>query len=116
MAVATLVAAALVAVALVAVAPSSASSSALARQTKRQAEIGLLRAARVLGKLDPGFIDRRTRLVRSNTHAVCSGIGTPAHGTFHRLRCVVTYRSDRLIVSYTVLGRYGGATLRKIVS
>ena len=113
---AAVVAVALVVVALVATAPSSASSSSVPRQTKRQAEVGLLRAARELGKLSPRFIDPRTRLVRSNTRAVCTGMGAPVHGTFHRLHCVVTYRTSRLIVSYTVLGRYGGAMLHKIVS
>ncbi len=112
----TIAATALVAVALVATAPSSASSSSVSLQTKRQAEVGLLRAARVLGKLSPRFIDPHTRLVRSNTHAVCSGASAPVHATFHRFRCVVTYRTSRLVVSYTALGRYGGAMVRKIVS
>jgi hypothetical protein len=109
---ATLLAVALVAAVLV---TSAVAATSVGRQTKRQAEIRLLRSTKALAKLSPTFIDPRTRLLRSNTRAVCSGVGRSVGASYHRFRCVVSYRENRLLVAYTAVGRRGWA-LKKIVS
>lgn len=94
---------------------SAVAATGVGRQTKRQAEIRLLRSAHAIGKLSPTFVDPRTRLLRSNTRAVCNGVGRPVNAAYHRFHCVVSYRDSRLLVTYTVRGKHGWV-LTKIVS
>jgi hypothetical protein len=102
--------------ALTIVVPSFASSQKpLERQTKRQAEITLLRASKALAALSPRLVDPRTHLVRTNTRAVCRGLGLAQKGMFVRFRCVIANGNARFLVSYVAFGQ-DGKILRKIAT
>jgi hypothetical protein len=85
------------------------------RQSKRQAEVTLLHATTALKRLEPRLIDPRTHLVRTNTRAVCTGVGRGVNGAYTRFRCLISYRTQRILVAYRVLGT-NGASLKKIAS
>jgi hypothetical protein len=105
-----------VAAALTIVVPSLASSQKpLERQTKRQAELTLLRASKALAALSPRLVDPRTRLVRTNTRVICKGLGRAQNGMFVRFRCVIANGNARFLVSYVAFGQ-DGKTLRKIAT
>jgi hypothetical protein len=81
-------------------------------QTPRQAQIVILSAPRRLERIAPQLIDPSTRLVRSNTQAICRGVGRPVRGTFHTLRCTIRHGSTRVVVRYTAVGHYGAVFVR----
>jgi hypothetical protein len=81
-------------------------------QTPRQAQIVILSAPRRLARIAAQLVDPRTRLVRSNTQAVCRGVGRPVRGTFHILRCTIRHGRTRVVVRYTAVGRYGAVFAR----
>jgi hypothetical protein len=101
------------ALALAIVVPALASTA----QTplKRQAEITLLHAGRALAALSPRLVDPRTRLVRTNTRAVCKGLGKGQKGMFVRFRCLIANGNARFLVSYVAFGQ-NGRILRKIAT
>jgi hypothetical protein len=105
------------ALALAVVVPALASNTQtpLKRQTKRQAEITLLHAGRALAALSPRLVDPRTRLVRTNTRAVCKGLGRGKNGMFVRFRCLIANGNARFLVSYVAFGQ-NGRILRKIAT
>jgi hypothetical protein len=114
---ATAAGAATLVVTLAVVSPASGSPGRTApkRQTKAQAEITLLHATKALAALSPRLIDPRTRLVRTNTRAVCKGLGRARHGKYLRFRCVIANGRLRFLVSYVAFGQ-NGRVLRKIAN
>jgi len=111
----SLVAAFALALAIVVPALASTAQTPLNRQTKRQAEITLLHAGRALAALSPRLVDPRTRLVRTNTRAVCKGLGKGQKGMFVRFRCLIANGNARFLVSYVAFGQ-NGRILRKIAT
>ncbi len=93
----------------------AASQKPLERQTKRQVEITLLRASKALAALSPRLVDPSTHLVRTNTRAVCKGLGLPQKSMFVRFRCVIANGNARFLVSYVAFGQ-DGKILRKIAT
>jgi len=83
------------------------------RQSKRQAEVTLLHATRALKRLDERLIDPRTHLVRTNTRAVCTGVSQRVAGKYTGFRCLISYRKQRILVAYHVMGT-DGAALKEI--
>lgn len=110
-----LVTALAVALAIVVPALASNAQTPLKRQTKRQAEITLLHAGRALAALSPRLVDPHTRLVRTNTRAVCKGLGQGQKGMFVRFRCLIANGNARFLVSYVAFGQ-NGRILRKIAT
>jgi hypothetical protein len=106
-----------IAVVLAIAVPALASNAQtpLKRQTKRQAEITLLHARRALAALSPRLVDPHTRLVRTNTRAVCKGLGQGQNGMFVRFRCLIANGDARFLVSYVAFGQ-NGRILRKIAT
>jgi hypothetical protein len=94
---------------------ASAKQAPVARQTKAQAEVTLLRANKALLRLDRHLVDPRTHLVRTNTRIICHGRGTSKHGMFLRFRCVIGNGNWRFLVSYVAFGQ-DGRVLRKIAT
>jgi hypothetical protein len=99
-------------IALVLAAGASASRMPT-RLTNRQVEIALLSTPRRLAKLAPALIDPRTRLLRTNTRATCRGLGAPIRAGYRSFRCVVSHARTRLLLRYTMVGRFG-ATLTRL--
>jgi hypothetical protein len=82
-------------------------------QTRRVAEVNVLRAAKLIGRWDPGLVDRSTGLVRSNVHVRCTGTGRAREGRYSTFRCVVAGGRSRLVVRYVARPR-GTCRLAKI--
>ena len=71
---------------------SAAGTSFPPAQTKKQAEVNVLRAVprKWSAKQLPGLVNRRTHLLADNTEAFCPGRGNRrAGGRYTRLLCVV---------------------------
>jgi len=95
--------------------PAAAAAKAprpLPRQTSAQAEVHVLRI--VARSWNPArisrIVDPRTRVIRTNTQAVCLGRGTSRRAGYSRFVCVVRPARHRLgeglYLSYRVL--FGG--------
>ena len=94
--------------------PSAAATARVQGDTKRQAEVNVLRTVpRKWRELRlPGIVNPRTHLLLDNTEAVCRGIGRGRHRRrYARFTCVVRPHLHRkrqgLYVSYQT--RLGGA-------
>lgn len=86
---------------------------ALPVQSRRVAEVNVLRSAARLARWQPILVDRATGLVRSNVRVRCTGTGKGRNGRFHTFRCIVAYGHNRLAVSYVARAR-GKCLLTKI--
>jgi hypothetical protein len=101
--------------------PTWADARATPGQTKRQAEVNVLRAVARAWKTRPlpGIINPRTHLLLDNTEAVCRGRGRPrGPKRYKRFTCVVRpyvhKRRQGLYLSYRTRPR-GKFTIRWIV-
>jgi hypothetical protein len=98
-----------------------AATTALATQTKKQAEVNALTyvARSASGRRLPGIVNPRTHLLVNNTEAVCRGHGRRYRGNrYPRFTCVVRPRQHTsrqgLYLRYRALprGRYAIRWLR----
>lgn len=91
---------------------TASSALTVPTQTKKQAELNVLRFLARTWKTAPRLlVNRRTHLVRDNTEAVCKGRGRPHRGLrYRRFVCVVRPRAHRpgqgLYLAYRA--RHGG--------
>jgi hypothetical protein len=102
----------LAAVLLVPLVLVAVASSAPTGHSKRQAEVNLLRSTRVLERWRVGLIDPRTKSVKSNTVAVCSGHGRGVNGRHALFTCRV--RGERMVVTVRYAAYHRGFALRKL--
>jgi hypothetical protein len=86
---------------------------ALPVQSRRVAEVRVLRSAALLARWQPSMVDKSTGLVRSNVLVRCTGTGKTRSGRYHTFRCIVAYGHNRLAVSYVARPR-GTCLLTKI--
>jgi hypothetical protein len=104
---------AFLAFALIALAAAGTGSAASA--TKRQAEVNVLHATRVLTRWHIGVADPRTGTLRSNTSVACSGRGPHSAASYRRFVCVVRYRTRTVRLLYTT-GKGRGFRLHRLGS
>jgi hypothetical protein len=79
-----------------AAAPASASL-----YTKREAEVNILKAVRVLNRWRIGVVNPATMTLRSNTSVACRGLGRVATGRrYARFVCTIKYRTRRVRLMY----------------
>jgi hypothetical protein len=76
-------------------------------QSKRQAELNLLRAPKALGRIDKRLLDPRTHWFRNNTRAVCSGRGARRGLEWPRFVCTVSVGKTSVAVLYLAQRRNG---------
>ncbi len=92
---------------VVAVTPLAAAGGkrdAVPLHTKRQAEVNVLRSLHAIRKLNLGFVDPRTRLLRAGVQVQCMGEGRRA-SAYHRFRCRLQYRTATALFAYLATGR-----------
>ena len=74
--------------------------AAVARHSKRQAEVNLLRATKVITSWRVGLIDPSTKLLRSNTVATCAGRGPAEAGRYAKFSCALRNGKIKVAVTY----------------
>ncbi len=75
-------------------------------QTKRQAELNILRSPLYFWRAGlHGFIRSRTRTFRTNVTVICNG-GRGTSLQAHIFVCVLRYRRKTIGVRYSALGKY----------
>ena len=84
-----------------------ASAYAVTVQSKRQAELNVLRAPKAIGRLDKRLIDPRTHWFRNNTRAVCQGRGARRGLEWPRFVCTVSVGQAKLAILYLAQRRNG---------
>lgn len=83
-----------------------ASQAAPPVQTKRQAELNILRTPRYFWRVGlHGFIHSRTKTFRTNVTVTCAGGRGPGLRA-HVFVCSLRYRGKAATVKYTALGKY----------
>lgn len=85
-----------------AMAHTAGSSRKIPGHTKRQAELNVLHAIRVLSRWKTPFVDPRTNTIRSNTTVACSGrVRSTRPQRFASFVCVLRYEGSRVRLRYT---------------
>lgn len=80
--------------------------------TKRQAEINILHATKMLRRWRVPFLNHRTNTVRSNTRVNCTGKTRGAAGRYKSFLCTISYRTVHVRLRYIAQPRNGFSVLR----
>ena len=80
--------------------------------TKRQAEINILHATKMLRRWRVSFLNRRTNTVRSNTRVNCAGRVRGTSGRYKSFVCTISYRTAHVRLRYIAQPRNGFSVLR----
>jgi hypothetical protein len=95
------------------IALTAAGIASAAGVTKRQAEVNVLHATRVLSRWHIGVADPATGALRSNTSVACSGRGQHGGARYRRFICIVRYQARTVRLLYTT-GKGRGFRLRRL--
>ena len=92
---------------------TAAGTASAASVTKRQAEVNVLHATRVLSRWHIGVADPATGTLRSNTSVTCSGRGQHSAARYRRFICTVRYQARTVRLLYTT-GKGRGFRLHRL--